>query len=69
MHGHRAILDDLRRAATKENLNLQIEWRESFRRFALSIPERRTGEWFKLAHRGRDRRVERRVVVRMTSES
>src|SRR5690606_19202798 len=47
---HRSILGDPRRADMKEILNLKIKRRESFRPFAPSILEERTGEWFERAY-------------------
>ncbi|HVT58079.1 MAG TPA: carbamoyltransferase C-terminal domain-containing protein [Thermoanaerobaculia bacterium] len=44
--GNRSILADPRRADMKELLNAKIKRRESFRPFAPSILEERTGEWF-----------------------
>jgi carbamoyltransferase len=44
--GNRSILADPRRGDMKEILNLKIKRRESFRPFAPSILEERTGEWF-----------------------
>ncbi len=44
--GQRSILCDPRRADMKDLLNLKIKRRESFRPFAPSILEERTGEWF-----------------------
>lgn len=44
--GNRSILADPRRADMKDILNLKIKRRESFRPFAPSILEERTGEWF-----------------------
>ena len=44
--GNRSILADPRRADMKDVLNLKIKRRESFRPFAPSILEERTGEWF-----------------------
>jgi len=44
--GHRSILGDPRRADMKDLLNLKIKRRESFRPFAPSVLEERTGEWF-----------------------
>jgi carbamoyltransferase len=44
--GNRSILADPRRADMKELLNRKIKRRESFRPFAPSILEERTGEWF-----------------------
>jgi carbamoyltransferase len=46
--GNRSILADPRRADMKDILNLKIKRRESFRPFAPSILEERTGEWFTL---------------------
>ncbi len=46
--GNRSILADPRRADMKDVLNLKIKRRESFRPFAPSILEERTGEWFTL---------------------
>jgi carbamoyltransferase len=44
--GNRSILADPRRRDMKDILNLKIKRRESFRPFAPSILEERTGEWF-----------------------
>jgi carbamoyltransferase len=44
--GNRSILADPRRADMKEVLNAKIKRRESFRPFAPSVLEERTGEWF-----------------------
>jgi carbamoyltransferase len=44
--GNRSILADPRRADMKEVLNSKIKRRESFRPFAPSILEERTGDWF-----------------------
>lgn len=44
--GYRSILADPRRADMKERLNAKIKRRESFRPFAPSILEERTGDWF-----------------------
>jgi carbamoyltransferase len=44
--GNRSILADPRRADMKELLNAKIKRRESFRPFAPSVLEERTGEWF-----------------------
>ncbi|HEY0513850.1 MAG TPA: carbamoyltransferase C-terminal domain-containing protein [Thermoanaerobaculia bacterium] len=44
--GNRSILADPRRADMKDILNLKIKRRESFRPFAPSILEERTGDWF-----------------------
>lgn len=48
--GHRSILADPRRADMQEVLNLKIKRRESFRPFAPSILEERTGDWFTRAN-------------------
>jgi carbamoyltransferase len=47
--GNRSILADPRRADMKELLNVKIKRRESFRPFAPSILEERTGDWFTLS--------------------
>ena len=47
--GNRSILADPRRGDMKELLNRKIKRRESFRPFAPSILEERTGEWFTLS--------------------
>jgi carbamoyltransferase len=44
--GNRSILADPRRGDMKDLLNLKIKRRESFRPFAPSVLEERTGEWF-----------------------
>jgi len=44
--GARSILADPRRGDMKELLNAKIKRRESFRPFAPSVLEERTGEWF-----------------------
>ena len=44
--GNRSILADPRRADMRDLLNRKIKKRESFRPFAPSILEERTGEWF-----------------------
>jgi carbamoyltransferase len=44
--GNRSILADPRRGDMKDILNLKIKRRESFRPFAPSVLEERTGEWF-----------------------
>jgi len=44
--GNRSIVADPRRADMKDVLNLKIKRRESFRPFAPSILEERTGDWF-----------------------
>ncbi len=44
--GNRSILADPRRADMKDVLNLKIKRRESFRPFAPSVLEERTGDWF-----------------------
>jgi carbamoyltransferase len=46
--GNRSILADPRRPDMKEILNVKIKRRESFRPFAPSVLEERTGEWFTL---------------------
>ena len=48
--GARSILADPRRADMKELLNAKIKRRESFRPFAPSVLEERTGEWFTIDH-------------------
>jgi carbamoyltransferase len=48
--GNRSILGDPRRADMKDILNLKIKRRESFRPFAPSILEERTGDWFTIDH-------------------
>src|SRR5262249_53464755 len=48
--GNRSILADPRRAGMKEILNLKIKRRESFRPFAPSVLEERTGAWFTLSY-------------------
>jgi carbamoyltransferase len=44
--GNRSILADPRRADMKDVLNSKIKRRESFRPFAPSVLEERTGDWF-----------------------
>ncbi len=44
--GNRSILADPRRADMKDVLNAKIKRRESFRPFAPSVLEERTGDWF-----------------------
>lgn len=44
--GNRSIVADPRRADMKDILNLKIKRRESFRPFAPSVLEEKTGEWF-----------------------
>jgi len=44
--GNRSILADPRRGDMKELLNAKIKRRESFRPFAPSVLEERTGDWF-----------------------
>ncbi|HEX2224823.1 MAG TPA: carbamoyltransferase C-terminal domain-containing protein, partial [Thermoanaerobaculia bacterium] len=44
--GNRSILADPRRQDMRDLLNLKIKRRESFRPFAPSILEERTGDWF-----------------------
>jgi carbamoyltransferase len=46
--GNRSIVADPRRGDMKDVLNLKIKRRESFRPFAPSVLEERTGEWFTL---------------------
>jgi carbamoyltransferase len=46
--GNRSIVGDPRRADMKDILNLKIKRRESFRPFAPSVLEERTGDWFTL---------------------
>jgi carbamoyltransferase len=46
--GNRSILADPRRGDMKDLLNRKIKRRESFRPFAPSVLEERTGEWFTL---------------------
>ena len=46
--GNRSIVADPRRTDMKDLLNLKIKRRESFRPFAPSVLEERTGEWFTL---------------------
>lgn len=48
--GNRSILADPRRGDMKDVLNLKIKRRESFRPFAPSVLEERTGEWFTLSY-------------------
>jgi carbamoyltransferase len=48
--GARSILADPRRGDMKELLNAKIKRRESFRPFAPSVLEERTGEWFTIDH-------------------
>jgi carbamoyltransferase len=48
--GNRSIVCDPRRPDMKELLNRKIKRRESFRPFAPSILEERTGEWFTIAY-------------------
>jgi carbamoyltransferase len=48
--GNRSILADPRRGDMKELLNRKIKRRESFRPFAPSVLEERTGDWFTLAY-------------------
>jgi len=44
--GNRSILADARNPENKDVVNLKIKFRESFRPFAPSVLEDRTGEWF-----------------------
>jgi carbamoyltransferase len=46
--GNRSIVADPRRGDMKDILNLKIKRRESFRPFAPSVLEERTGDWFTL---------------------
>jgi carbamoyltransferase len=48
--GNRSILADPRRADTKDILNARVKHRESFRPFAPSVLEERTGEYFSSDH-------------------
>jgi carbamoyltransferase len=48
--GNRSILADPRRADMQDVLNRKIKRRESFRPFAPSVLEERTGEWFTLEY-------------------
>jgi carbamoyltransferase len=48
--GNRSILADPRRGDMKELLNRKIKRRESFRPFAPSILEERTGHWFTISY-------------------
>jgi carbamoyltransferase len=48
--GNRSILADPRREDMRDLLNLKIKRRESFRPFAPSILEERTGDWFTIAY-------------------
>jgi len=48
--GNRSILADPRRRDMKELLNAKIKRRESFRPFAPSVLEERTGDWFTVDH-------------------
>ncbi|HSF44320.1 MAG TPA: carbamoyltransferase C-terminal domain-containing protein [Thermoanaerobaculia bacterium] len=48
--GNRSILADPRRGDMKDVLNLKIKRRESFRPFAPSILEERTGDWFTISY-------------------
>lgn len=48
--GNRSILADPRRADMKEVLNAKIKRRESFRPFAPSVLEERTGDWFTIGY-------------------
>jgi carbamoyltransferase len=48
--GNRSILADPRRGDMKELLNRKIKRRESFRPFAPSILEERTGDWFTISY-------------------
>ena len=48
--GNRSIVCDPRRGDMRDILNLKIKRRETFRPFAPSIHEERTGEWFTISH-------------------
>ncbi|HKH43095.1 MAG TPA: carbamoyltransferase C-terminal domain-containing protein [Thermoanaerobaculia bacterium] len=48
--GNRSIVADPRRGDMKDILNLKIKRRESFRPFAPSVLEERTGDWFTIDH-------------------
>src|SRR5574340_826581 len=48
--GNRSIVADPRRPEMKEILNRRIKHRETFRPFAPSILEEKTGEWFEHSH-------------------
>ncbi len=48
--GNRSILADARRPDTKDVLNARVKHRESFRPFAPSVLEERTGEYFTMDH-------------------
>jgi carbamoyltransferase len=48
--GNRSILADPRSDEMKDLLNARVKFRESFRPFAPSILEERTGEWFNSSH-------------------
>jgi carbamoyltransferase len=48
--GNRSILADPRRGDMKDVLNLKIKRRESFRPFAPSVLEERTGDWFMIEY-------------------
>jgi carbamoyltransferase len=48
--GNRSILADPRRADMRDLLNCKIKRRESFRPFAPSVLEERTGDWFTLSY-------------------
>ena len=48
--GNRSILADPRRGDMKDLLNIKIKRRESFRPFAPSVLEERTGDWFTIDH-------------------
>ena len=48
--GNRSILADARRPDMKDVLNARVKHRESFRPFAPSVLEERTGEYFALDH-------------------
>lgn len=44
--GNRSILADPRSPAMKDRLNARVKFRESFRPFAPSVLEEKSGEWF-----------------------
>jgi carbamoyltransferase len=48
--GNRSILADARRTDMKDLLNARVKFRESFRPFAPSVLEEKSGEWFNSTH-------------------
>jgi carbamoyltransferase len=48
--GNRSILADPRSADMKDRLNARVKFRESFRPFAPSVLEEKSGEWFSSAY-------------------